>query len=108
MTQPIAIDVITDKRGGLVAQSSYGVWCAMVDAAWCGTLASMSLLLQRSADEPTVAMILGGMSLSQKHNQSVLGAIGDGQPLTLQGSRHSPRRAGRCSLRCHATRSLRH
>jgi hypothetical protein len=61
MSQPIGIDVITDKRGGLVAQGSYAVWCAMVEAAWCGTLASMSLLLQRTVDEPTVALLLQGV-----------------------------------------------
>jgi hypothetical protein len=61
MSQPIGIDVIADKRGGLVAQGSYAVWCAMVEAAWCGTLASMSLLLQRTVDEPTVALLLQGV-----------------------------------------------
>lgn len=58
--QPIAIHMVTDPKIGLVAKSDFNVWRAMVEAAWCGTLASMSLLLQKTSDEQIIHYVLNG------------------------------------------------
>ena len=36
------------------------VWRVMIEAAWCGALASLSLLLQRCADDATLDAVLRG------------------------------------------------
>lgn len=60
---PIPLALMTDPNLGLVAHADFAVWRAMVESAWCGTLASLSLLLQKVNDDAITDYVLRGKRL---------------------------------------------